>query len=624
MSVLTKTEAKSISGRLFLGGVIFALSIGAISMVYPFVLMFSGSIRSEMDGTDMSAIPLFLKNGDELARKFLESKYDYDVTKMNTYRGQQDFSFRQASLPSSIHAQRIQDMERFVDDVDVPDHWWSLGGTKVYKKIASANSTRFVQRLQARYDNDLYALAQDLGAPIPKWRYVSAGIFQWEDPRMNYEPSPFYEEYFALLKERPLAERTLASLSGWYRQNIIYPNYGKSGVAEYNKAHVRPLARFEDFAVSRTAPELDQPQYRKEWAEFVQGTLNVAFIRTEAPDALYQGFLSEKYGQIESLNERWASAYTSFEDIALPADTAYITARERPDYTEFLKAQSLDTLYLVGPEMAWQDWLKAKYGSLAAANEAHERAATAWSGFPIPTDELELNHVRKHGREIKWEAATRNYRNVFSEIFFQGRSLINTLIFVTLSLFFSLTLQPLAAYSLSRFNPPGAWRIILLFMATMAFPPMVGMIPQFLILRKLHLMNTFVALVLPTIVNGYLIFLLKGFFDSLPKSLYEAALIDGASEFRMFTTITMSLSKPILAVVALGTFNGAWVAFMGPLLVCPKEEMHVLAIWLYQFQKGAPMPAVFASILITSIPSLLIFLFTQRTIMRGIAVPSEK
>ena len=92
----------------------------------------------------------------------------------------------------------------------------------------------------------------------------------------------------------------------------------------------------------------------------------------------------------------------------------------------------------------------------------------------------------------------------------------------------------------------------------------------------------------------------------------------------MFYSITLSLSKPILAVVALGAFNGAWASFMYPLLVAPAEEMQVLAVWLYEFQQQATQPAVFASILITSIPTLIIFLITQRTIMRGIAVPAEK
>ena len=86
----------------------------------------------------------------------------------------------------------------------------------------------------------------------------------------------------------------------------------------------------------------------------------------------------------------------------------------------------------------------------------------------------------------------------------------------------------------------------------------------------------------------------------------------------------MALSKPILAVVALNTFRMAWMSFMYPLIVCPDDRMHVLAVWLHQFQQTAPTSAVFASILIASFPTLLIFMFTQRTIMKGIAVPSEK
>jgi ABC-type glycerol-3-phosphate transport system permease component len=191
-------------------------------------------------------------------------------------------------------------------------------------------------------------------------------------------------------------------------------------------------------------------------------------------------------------------------------------------------------------------------------------------------------------------------------------------------LLFSLTLQPMVAYALSRFKPPGTWKILFIFLATMAFPPMVGMIPQFLIIQQLGFLNTFVALVLPFMINGMLIFLLKGFFDSIPRDLYDAAVIDGASEFRIFWQVTMAMSKPILAVVALQTFSGAWMVFMYPLIVCPDPDMHVLAVWLQQFQLHAPGTAVYASIILASIPSLLIFVFAQRTIMRGIAVPSEK
>src|SRR5690606_25666889 len=204
------------------------------------------------------------------------------------------------------------------------------------------------------------------------------------------------------------------------------------------------------------------------------------------------------------------------------------------------------------------------------------------------------------------------------ELVTQGNALINTVIFVALSITLALLINPLAAYAMSRYQLPGTYKILLILMATMAFPPMVTLIPQFIVLRKLGLFNTFIALVLPLIVNGYMIFLLKGFFDSLPRELYEAARIDGAGEIRMFFGITMALSKPILAVLALGTFTAAYMMFLYPLLVAPDQDMWLISVWLYQFQREASTSAVFASVVVASVPTLVVFLFVQRTIMRGI------
>ena len=121
-------------------------------------------------------------------------------------------------------------------------------------------------------------------------------------------------------------------------------------------------------------------------------------------------------------------------------------------------------------------------------------------------------------------------------------------------------------------------------MVTMAFPPMVTQVPVFLLLREMNLLNTYGALILPALANGYSIFLLKGFFDSLPQELYESAEIDGASETRIFLQITMSLSKPILAVIGLQTFQLAYTNFMMALLYCQDENMWTIMPWLYQLQ----------------------------------------
>ena len=124
--------------------------------------------------------------------------------------------------------------------------------------------------------------------------------------------------------------------------------------------------------------------------------------------------------------------------------------------------------------------------------------------------------------------------------------------------------------------------------------------------------------------NGYSIFLLKGFFDSLPQELYEAADLDGAGELRIFWQITMSLSTPILAVIALGAFNYAYSNFMMALLICQDERMWTLMPWLYQLRMRSGDGVIFASLLIAAVPTLVVFSFCQNVIMRGIVVPVEK
>ena len=161
-------------------------------------------------------------------------------------------------------------------------------------------------------------------------------------------------------------------------------------------------------------------------------------------------------------------------------------------------------------------------------------------------------------------------------------------------------------------------------MLTMAFPPMVTQIPVFLMLREFNLLNTFWALLLPGLANGYMIFLLKGFFDSLPQELYESAALDGAGELRIFWQITIRLSQPILAVIALQAFTHAYSNFMMALLICQDERMWTLMPWLYQLQQRSGQGVIFASLLIAAIPTFMIFALCQNVIMRGIVVPVEK
>jgi multiple sugar transport system permease protein len=213
---------------------------------------------------------------------------------------------------------------------------------------------------------------------------------------------------------------------------------------------------------------------------------------------------------------------------------------------------------------------------------------------------------------------------VFEFISIYGNGIKNTIIYCFLAVLVALIINPIAAYALSRYNLPTQYKLLLFFITTVAFPTMVTMIPSYLLLKDLGLLNTFSALILPGAASGYSIFLLKGFFDSLPQELYEASDIDGASEWFKFWSITIKLSKPILAVIALGAFTVSYSNFMYAFVLCQDSEMWTLMVWLYQLQYYSAQGVQFASLLVSAVPTLIVFILAQRVIIRGIVVPQEK
>jgi multiple sugar transport system permease protein len=152
----------------------------------------------------------------------------------------------------------------------------------------------------------------------------------------------------------------------------------------------------------------------------------------------------------------------------------------------------------------------------------------------------------------------------------------------------------------------------------MAFPAEIAMIPAFLLLKQLNLLNTYLALILPNLVNGFYVFLLKGFFDSLPQELFEVAELEGASEARVFLTVVIPLCLPIFAVIALFAFTFAYGSFMWAFIVCQNPELWTIMVFLYELQMYNPEYLVMTALTLASLPPLIVFILAQRIIMRGI------
>ncbi len=243
---------------------------------------------------------------------------------------------------------------------------------------------------------------------------------------------------------------------------------------------------------------------------------------------------------------------------------------------------------------------------------------------PMPIAAYESSFVKENAGPLKIEFSTRNYLYVLDYIFLHGRSLWNTVIFCFLAVALQLIVNTFAAYALSRYPIKASGKILLFLLATMAFPAEVTMIPAFLLVKDLGMLNTFAALVLPTAASGYMIFILKGFFDSLPHELFESGQMDGAKERTLLTKIALPLSKPVLGYVALLAFMGAYSAFMYAFLVAQNQQMWTLMVWIYQLQNMAPKAVIMAALTLAAAPTILVFLLAQKAITSGIVLPGER
>lgn len=216
------------------------------------------------------------------------------------------------------------------------------------------------------------------------------------------------------------------------------------------------------------------------------------------------------------------------------------------------------------------------------------------------------------------------------------RSLAVTIGVTAVGTLIQLAITVCMAYPLARRGLPGRNMMISLVVFTMVFS--AGMIPTFLLVKNLGLLNSWWALILPAAVNPFSLIIIKNFFQELPVELEESAMIDGASELRILWSILLPLSKPVLATFALFYAVGIWNDFMSPLLYLSDSSMWTLQMFLRQvtvatnFAVANPDPNYippaqgikFAVVVVATVPILMFYPFLQKHFAKGILIGSVK
>ncbi|MGW7414789.1 carbohydrate ABC transporter permease [Streptomyces sp. NPDC054863] len=200
------------------------------------------------------------------------------------------------------------------------------------------------------------------------------------------------------------------------------------------------------------------------------------------------------------------------------------------------------------------------------------------------------------------------------------RWLLNSAIVSSVAVTSNLVFGVLGGYAFARMRFAGSRALLVLMLATMAIPFQLTMIPTFLVMKKLGLIDTLGALIVPSLVTPFAVFLLRQFFLSLPRELEEAAWIDGCSRLRVIRSIVLPLARPALATVAVLTFLTTWNDLTWPLIAINHDTQYTLQLGLttFQGQHHTRWSAVMAGNVLTVLPVLIAFLLAQKAFIRSV------
>ncbi len=236
-----------------------------------------------------------------------------------------------------------------------------------------------------------------------------------------------------------------------------------------------------------------------------------------------------------------------------------------------------------------------------------------------PEERISVNiNQRQPVNELKW--AWNNYTDLFGKFSF-GTYLWNSVFITVVATALTLLFNSMAAFALSKYRFKGQKFVFLLIIATLMIPPTIILVPVFLVINQVGLLNNLWGVILPAVATPTGVFLLRQYMLTIPDELLEAARMDHASEWRIYWRIVLPLSAPALAVLAIFSVMWRWNDFLLPLIVLSQNEFFTLQLALNSFQGelNTQWHYLLAMTVITLLPVTLVFAFLQRYITTGIA-----
>ncbi len=213
-----------------------------------------------------------------------------------------------------------------------------------------------------------------------------------------------------------------------------------------------------------------------------------------------------------------------------------------------------------------------------------------------------------------------NYSNIWTKIPF-ARFVGNTVFLTVVVTLLQLLTSSFAAYSFAKLNFRHKNGLFLAYIATIAMPWQVYMVPQFIMMRKMGLNDKLTAIICLQAFSAFGVFMMKQFYEGIPDDLCEAARIDGMSEYRIYASIMLPLSKPALSTLTIFTFVATWNDYLGPLIYLKSQNKKTIQLGLKMFisQYSSDYGLIMAGSVLSLIPVLVVFLILQKYFVEGVA-----
>ena len=362
MPLISSVGRRSLRVRLTFAAVYAILGLGAVTMIYPLLLMLSGSVKSSADFNEFTPLPKYLYDDTILWRKYVEFKYGglYGNLAGAPEAFHRDVGrWDRMEPPRHTDSKLIEELRAFRAEYEMPYYWYGLGHCRWGNMIAK-NTWGWQRFAKAHYKGDLAAYCADTGKSPTSWSQVTPPLCSCVFPVewYGFPQSPDYALFYRFKSEMPKQDWIFANLDGRF---WTYLRTKWFSIEQYNKAHGTDYGAYNQVLLSANPPS--NGQGRLDWDHFVREQLNVAFLRFRPRGiARLREFLRRRHaGRIDRLNHAWGTSHGGFGEITLPP-RFFERTQVRTDVIAFVKDRTacpLDGLSVYGPRQAFEEFVAA-------------------------------------------------------------------------------------------------------------------------------------------------------------------------------------------------------------------------------------------------------------------------